>query len=77
VFRQVINSFRRLTDPAALAVKPSLVRLVQIPSAMSITQFQQQYPSSIPVEQLAVINGAAAASTSFPAGSWLKRVVAE
>ena len=77
VFRQAINSFRRLTDPAALAVKPSLVRLVQIRSAMTITQFQQQYPSSIPVEQLAVINGAAAPSTSFPAGSWLKRVVAE
>ena len=76
-FRQAIGSFRRLTDPAALAVKPNLVRLVQIRSAMTITQFQQQYPSSIPIEQLAVINGAAAASTSFPAGSWLKRVVAE
>ena len=76
-FRQAIGSFRRLTDPAALAVKPNLVRLVQIRSAMTITQFQQQYPSLIPIEQLAVINGAAAASTSFPAGSRLKRVVAE
>jgi predicted Zn-dependent protease len=76
-FRQAIGSFRRLTDPAALAVKPNVVRLVQIRSAMTITQFQQQYPSPIPIEQLAVINGAAAASTSFPAGSWLKRVVAE
>ncbi len=76
-FRQAIGSFRRLTDPAALAVKPSLVRLVQIRSAMTLTQFQQQYPSSIPIEQLAVINGAAAPSTSFPVGSWLKRVAAE
>jgi predicted Zn-dependent protease len=76
-FRQAIGSFRRLTDPAALAVKPNVIRLVQIRSAMTITQFQQEYPSAIPVEQLAVINGAPAVSTSFPAGSWLKRVVAE
>jgi predicted Zn-dependent protease len=77
IFRQTIGSFRRLTDPAALAVKPAVVRLVQIRSAMTISQFQQQYPSSISIEQLAVINGAPAASTSFPAGSWLKRVAAE
>lgn len=76
-FRQAIGSFRRLTDPAALAVRPNRVRLVQIRSAMTITQFHQQYPSVIPIEQLAVINGAAAASTSFPAGTWLKRVVVE
>ncbi|NOT25460.1 MAG: M48 family metalloprotease [Acidobacteria bacterium] len=76
-FRQAIGSFRRLTDPAALAVKPNVVRLVQIRSAMTIAQFQQQYPSPIPAEQLAAINGAPAASTSFPAGSWLKRVAAE
>ena len=76
-FRQAIGSFRRLTDPAALAVKPAVLRLVQIRSAMTIAQFQQQYPSSIPIEQLATINGAPTAGTSFPAGSWLKRVVAE
>jgi predicted Zn-dependent protease len=76
-FGRAIGSFRRLTDPAALAVQPARVRLVQIRSAMTITQFQQQYPSVIPTEQLSVINGAAAASTSFPAGSWLKRVVME
>lgn len=76
-FRQTIGSFRRLTDPAALAVKPNVIRLTQIRSAMTIAQFHQQYPSSIPIEQLAVISGAPAVSTSFPAGSWLKRVVAE
>jgi predicted Zn-dependent protease len=75
--RQALGSFRRLTDPAALAVKPNVVRLVQVRSPMTITQFQQQFPSSIPIEQLAVINGAPSASTSFPAGSWLKRVLAE
>ena len=76
-FRQAIGSFQRLTDPRALAVKPQRVRLVQLRSAMTLAQFQQQYPSVIPIEQLAVINGAAAATTSFPAGAWLKRVVVE
>jgi hypothetical protein len=44
---------------------------------MTLTQFQQQYPSVIPIEQLALINGMDSANTSMPAGSWVKRVVVE
>ena len=72
-FSQSLGSFRRLTDPAALAVQPVHVRLVRIPRAMTIAQFHQAYPSTIPVEQLALINGVDASAT-MPAGSLVKRV---
>lgn len=72
-FSQSIGSFRRLTDPAALNVQPVRVRLVRLPSAMTITQFHQAYPSTIPVAQVALINGVTE-STTLPAGTLVKRV---
>lgn len=73
VFAQSLGSFRRLTDQAALAVQPVRVHLVRLPRAMTITEFHQAYPSTIPVEQVALINGADA-STTLPAGTLVKRV---
>jgi len=73
VFSQSLGSFRRLTDQAALSVQPVRVQLVRLPRAMTITQFHQAYPSTIPVEQVALINGADA-STTLPAGTLVKRV---
>ena len=73
VFVQSLGSFRRLTDPAALAVQPVRVKLVRLPQAMTITQFHQTYPSTIPVAQVALINGVEA-NTTLPAGSLVKRV---
>lgn len=73
VFSQSLGSFRRLTDPAALNVQPVRIRLVRIPRAMTIAQFHQAYPSTIPVEQVALINGVEA-STTLPAGTLVKRV---
>ena len=76
-FRRAIGSFQRVTDARVLGVKPQRIRLVQLKAAMTLAQFNQQYPSVIPIEQLAVINGASATTTSFPVGTWLKRVVVE
>jgi predicted Zn-dependent protease len=72
-FSQSIGSFRRLTDQAALNVQPVRIRLVRLPRAMTITEFYQAYPSSIPVAQVALINGVEAATT-IPAGTLVKRV---
>ena len=72
-FSQSIGSFRRLTDPAALAVQPVRIHLVRLPRAMTIAQFHQAYPSTIPVEQVALINGVDASAT-LPSGSLVKRV---
>ena len=73
VFGQTLGSFRRLTDPAALAVQPVRIHLVRLPRAMTIAQFHQAYPSTIPVEQVALINGVDASAT-LPSGSLVKRV---
>jgi predicted Zn-dependent protease len=75
-FRQVIGSFNRLTDPRALSVKPSRIRIVQLPRAMTIAQFNQQFPSTIPLDQLALINGVET-GTTLEAGRLVKRVVVE
>lgn len=73
VFASSLGSFRRLTDPTALAVQPVRVRLVRTPRAMTIAEFNQAYPSTIPVAQLALINGVDGAAI-IPAGTLLKRV---
>lgn len=73
-FRGTINSFNRLTDPAALAVKPMHVQLVTLPRAMTITQFHSQYPSAVSLDEIALINAKSAGET-IPAGTLIKRVV--
>lgn len=69
-----IRSFRPLTDAAALNVQPARVELVTLPESLTGAQFTQRYPSSIPAEQVYVINGIEAA-TVMPRGTLLKRVV--
>lgn len=69
-----IRSFRPLTDAAALNVQPARVELVTLPESLTGAQFTQRYPSSIPAEQVYVINGIDAA-TVMPRGTLLKRVV--
>jgi predicted Zn-dependent protease len=73
-FRGVAGSFATLTDPSALNVRPNVIDVVQIPSAMTLTQFNQRYPSVVPIDQLAIINQVGATET-MPSGSRVKRVV--
>ncbi len=73
VFQQVIGSFAPLTDPAILNVKPKKVEIVKLPSRMTLAQFNTRYPSSIPVEEVAIINGVETGAT-LAAGTEVKRV---
>ena len=75
-FRGTLGSFQRVTDPRLLNVKPQRLRIVTLRSAMTLTQFNQQNPSVIPMEQLALIN-AVTPTAILPAGTMVKRVVAE
>lgn len=68
------GSFRRVTDAAVLNRQPDRVRIVALPRAMTLTQFNASYPSAIPIEKLALINGVDP-GTSLPAGRLVKRVV--
>jgi predicted Zn-dependent protease len=71
--RNAVTSFRRLEDPAALAVQPARVSLVRTARAMSLAEFDRAHPSSIPAAQLSLINGIEAGAT-IPAGTLMKRV---
>jgi predicted Zn-dependent protease len=74
-FLATIRSFDRLRNSAALSVKPAVLQLVRTPSQMTLAQFNQQYPSTISVEELAIINELPAPETVVPRGRVLKRVV--
>jgi predicted Zn-dependent protease len=56
-FRATIQSFGPLTDRSALAVQPAKVQLVKVPRDMTIEEFAREFPSTVPVEQVAIVNG--------------------
>ncbi len=72
-FQQVIGSFAPLTDPAILNVQPKKLEVIKLPSRMTLAEFNSRYPSSIPVEELAIINGVET-GTTLAAGTEVKRV---
>jgi len=71
---QSIASFSPLTDPAVLAVQPKRVRLVTTDRAMTLAEFNMRWPSTVPLDELAIINQLASASTTIPARTAVKRV---
>jgi predicted Zn-dependent protease len=75
VFRQTIGSFGELRNQAALNVKPAKVELVKLPREMTLEEFNRQYPSSISLEELAIINEIDTPTTPIPQGRMVKRVV--
>jgi predicted Zn-dependent protease len=72
-FLQTRNSFDRLTDPTALAAQPLRIRIDHAPRAMSLQQFNSERCSSIPLAELAVINGLDE-TAQLRAGQAVKRV---
>lgn len=55
--QQAIQSFGELTDPKKLDVQPARLELVRLDRELSLQEFQQRYPSTVPIEQIALING--------------------
>jgi predicted Zn-dependent protease len=74
VLAQALASFQRVTDSRALNVSPKRIDIVSLPSAMTLEEFAQRYPSTVDLETLGIINQANA-GTQFPAGAEVKRVV--
>jgi predicted Zn-dependent protease len=70
-----MGSFQRVTDRSVLNVQPMKLEVVKIPQAMTLTQFNQQYPSQVAIEKVALINQIDDANAQIPAGRLLKRVV--
>jgi predicted Zn-dependent protease len=76
VFRGAVGSFARLTDPQALAVQPNRITIVTTSQPMTLAEFDQRFPSRIPIEELALINQLAGPASTIPANHRMKRVVA-
>jgi hypothetical protein len=53
---EALNSFDRLTDRRYLEVEPKKLSIVSLPRAMSLREFAERYPSTVPLETLAIIN---------------------
>ena len=58
-----------------MQVKPATLELVKLSKEMTLAQFNQEYPSTCTIEQLAVINEVEGPESVVPRGRMLKRVV--
>ena len=74
LFQSTLSSFDRLTDPSALNVQPKRIEIVELNRSMSLQTFAQNYPSTVDLQTLAVINGVDEGAT-LAAGRKMKRVV--
>lgn len=75
LLERMVTSFSRVDDRDALNVTPRRVEIVELPRAMTFTEFARRYPSPIPAEELALINQVYEPEETIPAGTAMKRVV--
>lgn len=72
---EAVGSFRELTDPAILGVRPATLRVVTLDSAMTFGEAVSRFNrSDVPIEDLSIINGGLAAHTPLPVGRKIKIV---
>ena len=74
-FQQFTGSFRRLTDPAALGIRPNRIQVVTVDRNTTLAEFNRRSPSVIPLDQLALINGLADGDAQLARGQRIKRVI--
>ena len=74
-FQEAINSFDQLRNSAALAVKPATIQLVKLTQEMTLAQFNQKWPSTTSIEELAIINELEGPESVIPRGRVVKRVI--
>jgi len=70
-----IRSFAPVTSADVLNVQPQRIDIVQVPRRLTLAAFNQQQPSSIPIQALAVLNQVESPSTTLEGGTLVKRVV--
>ncbi|HSJ25263.1 MAG TPA: M48 family metalloprotease [Longimicrobiales bacterium] len=75
VIRGSVGSFAVLTDQSALNVRPNRITIVRPPQSMTLAQFNQQYPSQVSMDHLAIINQLSGPNATIPANYAMKRVV--
>ena len=75
VFQSTIRSFGELRDASKINVQAAKIELIKLNRDMTLEQFNAQNPSTVPLEELAIINEVQDASSVLPAGRLVKRVV--
>jgi predicted Zn-dependent protease len=73
-FRQALGSFATVSDPAVLGIRPTRMDVVRTTRQMTLADFNRQYPSVIPIGELAILNQVENERSLIPAGL-VKRVV--
>ena len=69
-----LTSFAEVINRRYLDVTPATIELIKLPQSMNLTEFARRYPSTVEIEQLAIINGVDVETVMDP--GWLvKRVV--
>jgi len=71
---RALQSFARLTDPAALAVQPQRVDIVRVDRRTTIEEMARQRPSPVPAATLALVNQVEP-QTSLEPGRLVKWIV--
>jgi len=74
VFRGSLGTFAPVTDARVLNVQPNTVDVVSLPQPMSLSQFAQRYPSTIPLAEMAIVNQVEDPNSQLPSGTMLKQV---
>jgi hypothetical protein len=70
-----MGSFASLTDPDRLNAQPQRIEVVRLPRAMSFDEFARRYPSDLPIERLALLNGVENRGAEIPSGTVMKQIV--
>ncbi len=77
-YDQAINraagTFETLNDPKYLNVRAARLETIELPRAMTLSEFDRRWPSTIELDELAIINGVTA-DQQLESGMLLKRVV--
>ncbi len=71
---RLATSFAPVKDKAILGIEAQHVEIVKLPAPMTLRQFAERYPSSIGLDELALINRVADPGAQIGAGTLLKRV---
>ena len=74
-FEATLTSFARLTDRQALSRQPDRISIERLNQAMTLSTFNDRYPSVIDIDQLALINQLLDARANIAAGTSVKRIV--
>lgn len=75
LFEEVIESFGPVTESSVLDVEPMRIDIVTLERDMTLEEFERNYPSAIPIEELAVLNQVESPTAALPRGTPVKRVV--